>query len=291
MRRRKYSLTNYEGTVAVNFANKAYVVSQMDLGNIDATLSSYSGAGQYGKTITARSLGARDISIQGYILADDADTMKSRKAVLQKLITPTRDFWLVVDGKYKIQATANSTLEYSKKWYQNNELLTSFTIDATCANPFFQTLEPQNANLTGWIKDFHFPYQNEVGTKFIFGHRNVSKIVDLENESEVETGMEITFKAIAGTIVNPVLENADNQEKLKINGTLKSGESVVVNTNYGRKSIRNVTTGENWLTKLDLSSSWLQMPVGLSSFKYDFDESSTGTLQCSVRYTPQLIEV
>ena len=33
------------------------------------------------------------------------------------------------------------------------------------------------------------------------------------------------------------------------------------------------------------------MPVGLSSFRYDYDESSTGTLECDVHYTPQLIEV
>ena len=291
MRRRKYMLTDFDSEVAVNFDNKSYAVSSVDLGNIDASLSSYQGAGQYGKTITSRSLGARDISIQGFILADDAETMRSRKAVLQKIVVPTKDFWLVIDGKYRIKATAESTLQYSKKWYQNNDLLTSFTLDAVCANPFFQTIEPKTANIAGWIKDFHFPYCNPVGEKFTFGHRSESKIVDLRNESEVETGMQISFKAIGGTIVNPWLENVETSEKLLLKDVLDNNEEVQINTAYGEKSIRNITTGKNLLQMLDLNSSWLQMPIGLSSFKYGYDESSTGTLECNVTYTPQLIEV
>lgn len=291
MRRRKYTLTNLDSTVAVNFDNKSYVISSMDLGNIDASLNSYQGAGQYGKTITSRSLGTRNISIEGHILADNAENMKSRKALLQKIITPTSDFWLVIDDTYKIRCTADSTLEYNKKWYRNNELLTSFSIDAVCANPFFETIEPQIANITGWIKDFHFPYCNPVGTKFTFGHRKESKIVDLRNESEVDTGMIISFKAISGTIVNPYLQNAETLEKLTLNNTIQSGETVVVNTTYGSKSVKNITTNSNWLTYFDLGGSWLQMPTGISSFKYGFDNSSTGTLECNVQYIPQLIEV
>ena len=291
MRRRTYAITDYNETVAVNFDNKSYVVSTMDLGNIDANLSTYAGAGQYGKTITSRTFGTRDITIEGHILADNEESMKSRKAILQKIIVPTTDFWLVIDNKYKILVTATSTLQYNKNWYRNNEQLTSFTIDGVANNPFFQTLEPVAANVTGWIKDFHFPYINEVGNTFTFGHRSESKIVDLRNESEVETGMEITFKAIGGTIVNPSLEEVNTSKKMIINTTLQPNEELVVNTSYGRKSIVNSTTKENCLHLLDLNSDWLQMPVGLSSFKYDYAANSTGTLECNVRYIPQLIEV
>ena len=291
MRRRTYAITDYNETVAVNFDNKSYVVSTMDLGNIDANLSTYAGAGQYGKTITSRTFGTRDITIEGHILADNEESMKSSKAILQKIIVPTTDFWLVIDNKYKILVTATSTLQYNKNWYRNNEQLTSFTIDGVANNPFFQTLEPVAANVTGWIKDFHFPYINEVGNTFTFGHRSESKIVDLRNESEVETGMEITFKAIGGTIINPSLEEVNSSKKLIVNTTLQPNEELVINTSYGRKSAINKTTQQNCLQLLNLNSNWLQMPVGLSSFKYNYDTQSTGTLECNVRYIPQLIEV
>ena len=291
MRRRTYALTDYDNTVAVNFDNKAYVVSMADLGSIDANLNSYVGAGQNGQTITSRAYGTRDIEIEGYVLAENPDTMRSRKATLQKIVVPTSDFWLVVDGKYKILVTATGTLQYASEWYRNNELLCAFTIQGTCSNPFWQTLDAQSANITGWVKDFHFPYINPVGSKFTFGHRSESRIVDLRNESEVETGMYIYFKAIGGTIVNPTLTNVDTGDTLTINTTIEPGQTVEVNTNYGQKSVRNQTTGRNLLQDFNLSSTWLQMPVGLSSFKYGYDDSSTGTLECNVSYVPQLIEV
>lgn len=291
MRRRKYAITNLDGTVAINFDNKTYTKSLLDLGSIEANLATYIGAGQAGQTITARNYGTRDVTIEGYVLGETEEEMKSRKATLQKVIVPTTDFFLVIDDKYRLRITATSTLQYETDWYLNCEMLTKFTIEGTCSNPFFETIQEQQASITGWIKDFHFPYCNPVGQKFTFGHRSTSKIVDLRNESEVETGMIISFKAVAGTIVNPSLMNVNSSEELTIEGTLQSGQEVRVNTSYGNKSCRNITTNDNWLQNVSLDSTWLQMPVGLSSFRYDYDESSTGTLECNVYYTPQLIEV
>lgn len=291
MRRRNYKITNLDNTVAINFDNRTYTKSLLDLGSIEANLSTYIGAGQAGQTITARNYGTRDVTIEGYVLADNEEEMKSRKATLQKVIVPTTDFYLVIDDKYRLRITATSTLQYETDWYVNCELLTKFTIEGTCSNPFFETVQQQQASITGWIKDFHFPYCNPVGNKFTFGHRSTSKIVNLRNESEVETGMTITFKAVAGTIVNPSLMNVNTGEKLLISATLDSGEEVEVNTGYGTKSCRNITLDENWLQHVSLDSTWLQMPVGLSAFRYDYDSSSTGTLECNVYYTPQLIEV
>lgn len=291
MRRKSYKLTSLDGTVAINFDNKAYTKSLIDLGYIEANLATYVGAGQAGSTITSRNYGTRDIEIQGYVLADNEDDMRMRKATLQKVIVPTTDFYLVIDDKYRLRITATSTLQYEPEWYVNCELLTKFTIEGTCSNPFFGTIEEKQASITGWIKDFHFPYCNPVGEKFIFGHRSTSKIVELKNESEIETGMVIVFKAVAGTIINPSLRNVDTGEELVLNATMQNGDEVRVNTGYGTKSARNVTEDENWLQYVSLDSTWLQMPVGTSNFRYDYDEESTGTLECNIYYTPQLIEV
>ena len=291
MRKRTYKITNLDGTIAINFDNKTYTKSLLDLGNIEANLSSYVGAGQAGQTITSRNYGARDIEIQGYVLGDNEEEMRARKATLQKVIVPTTDFYLVIDDRYRLRITATSTLQYETDWYLNCEMLTKFTIEGTCSNPFFETIGEQQASITGWIKDFHFPYCNPIGQKFTFGHRSTSKIVDLNNESEVETGMIIQFKAVAGTIINPSLMNVNTGEEIVINATIHSGEEVIVNTGYGTKSVRNTTLNKNWLQYVSLDSTWLQMPIGISSFRYDYDDKSTGTLECNVYYTPQLIEV
>lgn len=290
MKRRKYTITDYDGNFSVTFDNKTYVTSLVDLGSIDANLSTYVGAGQNGETVTSRSYGTRDVTIEGHILADDADTMKSRKSILQKIIVPTADFWLIIDDKYKLQLTATATAQYSTDWYRNCEYLTSFTIEATAYNPFFQTLAPISANVAGWIKDFYFPYANESGDTFTFGHQKKTKSIDLYSESEVDTGMIIKIKAIGGTLVQPFIQNVDTGETFRCLLTLQSGDELTINTGYGEKSIiYNGTT--NALGAMDFSTTWIQMPPGASSFKCDYSSSSTGTAECNIYYTPYLIEV
>ena len=293
MKRNKYELTDLDGSLSVEFnnSNRAFVVSLMNIGSIDSKISSYSGAGQYGATITSRSFDTRDVEIQGHILADNAEDMRERKINLQRIVNPAQDFYLIIDGTYRLRLAATSTIQYEKEFYKHNDYLTSFTIDAVASNPFFELLEPIEANLAGWVKDLHFPLTNPQGQRFTVGHRAESKIVDVYSESEVPTGMIIKLKAIGGTVVNPTITNITTKEKFKVNAALQANEELLITTSYGRKSITNLTTKENWLNKLDLDSSWLQMEVGKSSFKCEGEHSSTGTIECNISYNPLLIEV
>ena len=69
MRKRRYTITNLDGTVAINFDNKTYTKSLLDLGSIEANLSSYVGAGQAGQTITSRNYVTRDVVFVVFVLA------------------------------------------------------------------------------------------------------------------------------------------------------------------------------------------------------------------------------
>ena len=292
MKRRKYSLANEDFTTAIYFDNEYYTLSSFELESIDGNISSYAGAGQAGTTITNRQYGSRDATITGYVLADDEDSMRARKSQLQKLTAPTSDFHIIINGKYKMRLTAKASIEYKSEHYVHNEYLTLFTIEAVAANPFFEPMNEVDAELSGWIKDFHFPFHNPIGERFTFGHKAPSKIIELENKGEVETGMVITFTAINGTVKNPALQNIDTQEKLEISKVLQSGESIEISTTYGNKYVRNADTKENWLKYLSVQSDFLQMPIGVSNFKYSYNEdASTGTLKCVCRYTPKLFEV
>lgn len=291
MRRRQYTLMSIDGSEAIVLNQDNYVLSSMDLGYIDVNKSTYAGSGQMGQTVTSRSYTTRDVSFEGHILADNAEDMRERKVALQRIVAPMRDFWLVVDGKYKLQLMADTTVKYSSLAYRNNDELCSFTVDATASNPFFQTMQAQDGKLSGWLNDFHFPYHNVLGNRFTFGHHNETRVYDLDNDGEVPCGITITLRVLGGTIVNPRLVNVDTLETLKINGTLNASETLVICTTYGQKSIRNVTTGENWLHKLDLESTWLQIQPGNTSFKCEYDNTSTGTIEVNVSFTPLLLGV
>lgn len=291
MRRREYKITNLDGTESITLNRNGYVLSSMDLGYIDVNTSSYTGSGQMGRTVTSRNYTTRDVYMTGHIVADSETEMRNLKVAFQRIVAPIQDFWLVVDGKYKLRLMADTTLQYDSHAYRNNDLLCSFALSCTASNPFFQTVEDSVGKLSGWVKDFHFPYCNPVGQRFIFGHKNETKVYDINNESEVACGMVITLKAIGGTVVNPQVLNVDTMEALKVNGTLNASETLVIDTTYGQKSIRNVTTGANWLHMFDLESTWLQIGPGVTSFKCDCDESSTGTIEAQVAFTPYLLGV
>lgn len=292
MKRKKYSLSNLDFTTAIHFDNVYYTLKELSLESIDGNISSYAGAGQQGVTITSRQYASRDVTLTGYVLADNPNSMRARKMQLQKMVAPTSDFFLVVDDKYKMRLTAKASIEYKSDFYLHNEQLTMFTVEAVAANPFFTTINDVDAELSGWIKDFHFRKSFPKETKFTFGHKAPSKIIEVENKGEVETGGVIRFQAINGIIVNPYLENIDTGERFSLTATLPNNNVVAINTIYGSKSVVNETTDDNWLTKMNLESVFLQIPVGISSFKYGFDEEqSTGTMRTTIHYTPQLFEV
>lgn len=289
--RRHYAVTNLDETLRIDFDRHNYVVSTMDLGNIPASFSTFTGTQQNGRTITSRHLSVRDVNIEGHIIADSFEDMKRKKADLQRIILPTRDFWLVVDDAYRIRLTASTTLQYSKHWYEHNDILTTFTIEAIANNPFFETIQEKVANIGEWIPTFHFLYWNPVGEKFTFGRRMQSKSVTVNNECEVPVGIIINLSATGGTVVDPVISNPATGEYFRVYTTMSSGDLIRINTNYGEKSVENVTTGENLMPSLDFASTWLQMEPGASTFRYDYDESSTGSIKCEVTYVPQLVEV
>lgn len=292
MKRRKYSLANDDFSTAIYFDNRDYIINSFDLEQVDANLTYYAGAGQAGSTITHRQLGTRNCVIEGYVLAESDKEMRDKKSQLQKMVVPTHDFHVVIDDKWKMRLTALSSIAYQPEFFAHNEQLTWFSIEAVASNPFFEPLGEDDADVAGWVKDFHFPFSNPVGGKFTFAHREPSKIVKVANKGEIETGMKIIFTAINGTVVNPMVENVDTGKKLELKMTIKSGESVEISTTYGNKYVRNADTKENWLKYLSLQSDFLQMPIGISSFKYGYDENaSTGTLKCVFRYTPKLFEV
>lgn len=291
MRRNTYTLEGPDGT-SISFDNRScYVLTSIDTGEISNDISSYEGASQYGKTITGRRYSNRTVTLTGHILADSKEQMRARMRALQKVVAPSHGFYLVADGQWRLEVTADSTLDFAQGWYlSNNTDMAKWQITGTCANPFWQGVNDIQASLATWTRDFHFPKVNPMGQRFTFGHRLKQRIVPVMSDSDVSCGMAITMEAIDGTIVNPMLENLETGERFQLRGTIPAGDKVDITTTFGSKSVRD-KEGNNWLYKVDLTSDWLQMPPGLSRFRYEYDDDSTGSLRCTIKYTPLLIEV
>ena len=281
-------LTSLDATKEITFDNKSYVLNEKDLGTAAITLSTYKGNNQIGVKVSGRTLDTRDISIVGYILAEDKEEMLQKKRNLQKLVNPFEDFYLVID-KYRIQVSASQSIEYAIAHYENNKWLCKFLIAGTCGNPCFTEINPVIVPVAYWQANFHFPLTMTEGNTVVMGVRQPAMIKMIDNVGETEIGMQIRFRANVNDITNPYIMNLLTQEKLQLNCTMSAGEVIEVNTNYGEKSvIQNGST--DYFYTMDLDSDFLQLHQGENYLRYGADTNEEN-LEIDIEYRPQYLEV
>lgn len=281
-------LMNLDMTKELVFDGGNYVLNEKDLGKAEINLATFQGYNQIGVKVTGRVLNSRDISIVGFILADDEKEMLDKKRNLQNMVSPFEDFFLVIDN-YKIRVSASSSIEYAIAYYENNKYLTKFLINGVCANPCFTELYAKSIPLASWLANFRFPLTMTASSPAIMGYKLPSKMKLIDNSGETEVGMIIRIKATVDNIQNPYIKNLFTEEKLLLNCTMAEGETIEINTNYGEKSIiQNGST--DYFYKVDLDSDFLQLHVGENYLEYGADTNEEH-LEIEIEFSPQYLEV
>lgn len=252
-----------------------YILHSVDWGSIEGSHNSYKYVNQVGVYVTRTNLGTRDIEVIGWIVAENENQMTQRKMELNKFFNPQQPIDLFYK-KYKIRFLPNSSIKYSAITAENNEVMCKFKIEGLCPDPLFTENSEQKITAANTIGMFHFPLiisevPNTPGG-IIFGYRQPSLIVAIENKGAISTGMTIVFKA-NGTLINPSLINVDTQKFFKVNKTMQAGEQITINTTIGQKKIQGLLYGEltNYFKYRDFESEWLQLEVGDNLFRYDAD--------------------
>jgi phage-related protein len=229
-------------------------------------LESYDNPGEHGQTITNTLYGERAISIQGHIRGDSVDEYRTNyDALIQavslqndplgnpvfrtlKLVTPTRTRQLQVvtkdfDGD-EVNPSHNSwKLELTgAQWALSSDQLTSVTVGL-----------PQPGGLT-WPTTW--PVRWNGGT---------TGRVTVSNAGSVAAFPTIT---IPGPVINPVLTNETTGERIGLNLTLGSGDTIVINLFE-----RTVTQGgaTNRMGFLAPTSSWWTLVPGENVLSYSAD--------------------
>lgn len=283
-----FRLRNLDFTKEIVFDGINYVLNEKDLGKADINLASFQGYNQMGVKITGRVINSRNVSIVGYILADDEVEMLNKKRNLQNMVSPFEDFFIVIDN-YKIRVAASSTIEYAVSYIENNKHLTKFLISGVCANPCFTELEAKTFPLAAWFGNFHFPFVMTADKPAVMGYKLPDRMRMIDNYGTTEIGMKIKIKAITGNIQNPYIKNMFTEEKILLNCIMEEGETIEINTNYGEKSI--IKNGEtDYFHKLDLDSDFLQLHLGENYLAFGADTNEKH-LEITIEYSPQFLEV
>jgi hypothetical protein len=85
-------------------------------------------------------------------------------------------------------------------------------------------------------------------------------LITFVNTGTAETDPTFTVSSPTGTLVNPVITLQDTGQRLRYNGTLNAGDTLVISTSeYSRSVLLNGSTDVR--TRLDLAE-WFQIPVG-----------------------------
>ena len=164
-------------------------------------------------------------------------------------------------------------------------------LSAEAVNPCFVPLDETTIKVALWRAVFKFPLVLKADEPFIVGVREPSKIANIQNSGDIETGMIVEFVA-KGEVSNPYLLNLNTREQIKINKTLSKGEVIRVNTNYGKKTVFGTIDGEetNCFSFLDLDSTFIQLEVGGNEFRWGAD-SNESNLEVNIIFSTKYLGV
>ena len=287
-------LNNSEELVLDMVSTPDYILDAVNWGSVKGTHHSYKYVNQVGKSKTNTSLGTRDISITGWIVADSELHMTALKKKLNSFVNPQETISLLY-SKYTIDFDPDESVKYSANASENNEVICKFNIVGTCSNPLFLDNAESRLAFVTTVPQFHFPLVlseelPEGGA--IFGKRTESLIINVVNDGSVSIGMRIVFKA-NGTLTNPSLINVKTQERFTITKTLVANEEIEVNTNIGERKVKGRIGNEdysNYFMYKDIDSPWLQLEIGDNLFAYDAEEG-VDNLDVFVYFRNQYLEV
>ena len=258
------------------------------IAGIENTIYKTNSMGQHGDTYINQRYEAREIEIVGNINSKDKDRVLElrRKAekilnaeLSAKLIYTYKDFVRVIDCRVD-----------GAPQFKRGNVFTQFSIHIICCDPFWKEEIEAKKDIAAWVPSWEFDFEiPEEGIEM--GYREPSVIVNVYNEGDVKSGMRISFSAI-GTVVNPSLLNVNTQEYIKVNTTMKAGDVIVVNTDYGKKGATLTRAGEttDFFRNIDIESTFMQLEIGDNIFRYDAEEGETA-LEVSIYHNNKYLGV
>lgn len=252
--------------------NYALYEGGIDWGNVNTTHNTFQYPEQIGTHIASTTLGTRDVAINGYILVgqENESELEERKKILSALVNPFDDVRLVT-GKYSISGKPSKNVTFSNTYKENNNVLCKFLINIYCSDPLFETNEAVRVSITDDVVPmFRFPLVIP-RQGMVFGIRKQSLFADVPNTGVVDVGGIFTFTAV-GTVNYPSVFNVATRETIRINKVMEAGESILVNTNKGSRSIVGTIEGvdKDYLMYWDFDTNdWLQIHVGTNVLGFD----------------------
>lgn len=105
------------------------------------------------------------------------------------------------------------------------------------------------------------------------------------NDGDASCGMIITIIA-TGTVTNPRIIKADGSF-IGVNDTMQAGESIIINTSRGEKSITK--GGVSIFSKIQQGSKFIQLDTGVNVLTIDSDDDTEGNMYFNVEFKRRFV--
>lgn len=239
----------------------------------------------WGSVVTGKSIASRNITLTGEI-ADTANTPALRQELI-RLFDPQLAGTLTVDY-CGIQRTIDYYVESFRFSASNLYDNLQFSLSLLCPQPYLLGIDNFGQDMAGITKMLAFPFVSRKDKGFITGYRTLRQEANIINDGDVDTGLEIHFIASRGPVTSPSITRVDTGEFLRIETQLAKGDTLIVDTNSGKKRV--TLNGDNVFHKIDRQSSFFQLSVGGNVLEYNAEENYTN-LNVKLYYTPKYLGV
>lgn len=251
-----------------------YILDTIDWGVIQASHQEYKYIGQNGVTIVGHTLGTRDVELQGWVIARTEKEMTERKRFLNRFFNPLHLITMYY-SRYSLDFYCQHTIRYGTEHSENNDVICHWVVDGIAPDPFFKEVEDNSYEASSVIGNFMFPliFKNNGVDNLVFGKHKKTTIFDAYNAGDTPTGFKITFYARGGSVENPTLLHIGKQEYIRINKTMQHGETIVIDTNRGSRSIIGTidNVSSDYYIYKDLTSKWITLDIGKNELNYSAD--------------------
>lgn len=267
-----------------------FIYSGEGFDGVEADISTVSNPYTQGVNVKYIKLQERVLTITAYYLVSSEFEREQIQRELYKICNPLVKTTLVFNTGYvtrKAKEVYVNKAPIFKRDVESENLdrLVEFEIDFIMPNPYFED-EKESLIYYGNVESlFEFPITiPEEG--FEYSIINDNKVFNIINKGEALSPITIELNATRGEVINPFLYNLYTKETLKLDYTMRLGETIVITTETGNKSIvSNYQNSENSIfNSLNIESEFIQLQVGDNHFRIGADEGEEN-LEAKITYT------
>ena len=291
MRTVKYR--NTEGAEIVFSNQPPFILQNVEgFGGVSNEIHSQRQFNRPGEQFISQSLEARNIVLEGLILAKSDEDLDVYRRELVKAFNPMLAGTIIYRNDSEKEYEIDVVVDFAPNL--DNQLIGTripFQIQLKALDVFWRDVSYYDSliPLSQKVNLFKFPLQ--IVEDFQFAAIKSGEIIELQNDGDADVGAIFTIKFFAD-VVNPRIYNVITQEYFGFVGTYGIGTTLTISTVRGNKFVvKDIYGAEtNAMSERSLGSTFLQVRKGSNYFQVQADSGVNATI-ADLKFTPLVLGV